>query len=93
MNKTAKELKGPPDTGALAIAKKQAPKNRIVKTVAVGKDLIAVAYWGGTVQVVDADGQVRTAQLLPHDVTSIASLDGNLVVGLSDGEVVALGMQ
>ena len=59
-----------------------------MKTVAVGKDLVAVAYWGGTAQVVADDGQVRTAQLLPHDVTGLAWLDGKLVVGLSDGEVM-----
>ena len=92
MRKTAQELKGQPDAAALALAKKQSPKNRIVKMVAVGKDLVAVAYWGGSVQVVAADGQIRTAQLLPHDVTGLAWLDGKLVVGLSDGEVIALGV-
>ncbi len=92
VSKAAQGLKGPPDAGALALAKKFAAKNRIVKTIAAGKDCVAVAYWGGALQVVAAGGQVRTAQLLPHDVTGLAWLDGKLVVGLSDGEVVALGV-
>ena len=93
VSKAARELKGTPDAAVLALAKKHAAKNRIVKMAVADKDLLAVAYWGGLVQVVAADGQVRTAQLLPHDVTGLAWLGGKLVVGLSDGEVVALSVQ
>jgi len=93
VGKVAKELKGPPDAEALARAKRLAPKTRVVKTVATRSGLLAVAYWGGTVQVIADDDAVRTAQLLPHDVTGLAWLDDKLVVGLSDGEVIALGVR
>ena len=46
-----------------------------MKTAVADRDLLAVAYWGGLVQVVAADGQVRTAQLLPHDVSGLAWLE------------------
>jgi len=91
VSKIAKELKGTPDAEALTRAKRQAPRNRIVKMVAVRNGRVAVAYWGGAVQVATADNQLSTAQLLPHDVTGLAWLDGKLIVGLSDGEVMALG--
>jgi hypothetical protein len=51
-----------------------------------------VGYWGGTLQVFDADGRLRTSQLLPQDLTAVAWLNGKLVAGLADGRVVALAV-
>jgi hypothetical protein len=51
-----------------------------------------VGYWGGTLQVSDADGRLRTSQLLPQDLTGLAWLGGKLVVGLADGRVLALAV-
>jgi hypothetical protein len=92
MEKTAKELRGPADPSALQTAKKNAPSGRIVKLVAVGNGLTAVGYWGGTLQVMEADGRLRTSQLLPQDLTGLAWLGGKLVVGLADGRVLALAV-
>jgi hypothetical protein len=92
MEKTAKELWAPADPSALRTAKQNAPSGRIVKLVAVGGGLTAVGYWGGTLQVLEADGRLRTSQLLPQDLTGLAWLNGKLVVGLADGRVLALAV-
>ena len=66
-----------------------ATPGRIVKRIAAGKDLVAVAYWGGTLKVLDAEGKVKSATVLAQDITALVWLDGKLVVGLADGSVVA----
>jgi hypothetical protein len=92
VEKTAKQLGPPADAAAVQAARKKAPPGRIVKLVAVGGGLTAVGYWGGTLQVFDADGRLRTSQLLPQDLTAVAWLNGKLVAGLADGRVVALAV-
>ncbi len=65
--------------------------DRVVKRVASNGTLTAIGYWGGTVQICDSGtGAVKTLQVLPADVGDIGWVEGNLVVGLSDGTVVAL---
>src|SRR5262249_34019150 len=90
IEKAAKELQPAPDAGAVKAAQKHAPAGRVVTAGAPREGVTAVAYWGGTVQVLGADGAVRTSQLLPQDLAGMAWLDGKLVVGLADGQVVAL---
>ncbi|MBE3069300.1 MAG: PQQ-binding-like beta-propeller repeat protein, partial [Planctomycetes bacterium] len=63
---------------------------RTVKRIAVAGGRTAVAYWGGTVHVLDAEGKVATAQRLEQDVADMAWLGGRLVVGLADGTVLGL---
>jgi hypothetical protein len=89
IQKTAEGLRTAPDTAAVKAAQKQAPPGRIVKLVAAHDGLTAVAYWGGTVQVLRG-GDVHTSQLLPQDVAGLVWLDDKLIVGLADGQVVAL---
>ncbi len=65
-------------------------KDLAVKQVVPGPDGTAVVYWGGTVQVILADGTLRAQQLLPQDITALA-WDGDLLVaGLAGGDIVAL---
>jgi hypothetical protein len=90
IDRRAKELRPAPDAGAVRVAQKHAPAGRIVKLVAASDGVTAVAYWGGTVQVLGPDGGVRTSQRLPQDVAGLAWLDGKLVAGLANGQVVAL---
>ena len=49
-----------------------------------------MAYWGGALKVLDAEGKVKSAAVLAQDITALVWLDGKLVVGLADGSVVAL---
>lgn len=63
---------------------------RIVKCVAESGGLTAVAYWGGTVTVLDAQGKVRSENVLRQDVAGLAWVGGRLIVGAADGSVVAL---
>jgi hypothetical protein len=51
---------------------------------------LAVAYWGGTVCILDKAGAVCAARRLPQDVTALAWLDGQLLAGDADGKLVAL---
>jgi hypothetical protein len=73
-----------------ALAKSQARPDRIVKLTAKGGEHSAVAYWGGTVRVVDAKGTVISEQLLPQDVTALAWQGDKVIAGLADGRVLAL---
>jgi hypothetical protein len=93
VQKTARDLQVPADTNAVKAAQKDAPSDRIVKAVAANGGRTAVAYWGGTVEVRGGDGKVQTSQLLPQDVTGLAWLDRKLVVGLANGQVVALAVK
>jgi hypothetical protein len=61
-----------------------------VKLAAADGDRLAVAYWGGTVSVLDKAGAVRAARRLPQDVTAMAWSDGRLLVGDADGKLMAL---
>lgn len=63
---------------------------RVVKRVARAGGVAAVGYWGGTVQVIGADGATKSVQVLPSDVSQMSWLNGNLVVALADGTVVAM---
>jgi hypothetical protein len=72
-----------------ALAKAQARPDRMVKLTAAGKDLSAVAYWGGTLRVVDNRGAIRSEQQLPQDATALAWVGARLVVALADGRVQA----
>jgi hypothetical protein len=85
----AASLKMPPDAAALESAQKHAPPNRIVKTAAAQGGLVAVAYWGGTLEVLGTDGQVKSSQVLAQDIAALAWLDGLLVAALGDGRIVA----
>jgi hypothetical protein len=71
-------------------AKKQARADRMLKLASSQGGLTAVAYWGGTLRVVDDQGKVKTEQQLPQDVTALGWFDGKLIAGLADGRVMAL---
>ena len=71
------------------LAKVQLP-GRLPKLTAALGDKMAVAYWGGTLQVADAAGKTTIRQQMPQDVTALAVMDGKLVVGLATGQVLAL---
>lgn len=80
-----------PPTVPDLIAKNLHPA-RIVKFIQSKDDRTAVAYWGGTVEVFDGKGQVKTSQLLPHDVAGMKWLGTRLVIAQSDGSVIALAI-
>ncbi|MGD0092045.1 MAG: hypothetical protein ABSE73_19200, partial [Planctomycetota bacterium] len=86
---------------AAVLAKLEAPKipealkgklltGRIAKHLAAGDKGTAVAYWGGTVQVFDTAGTLKTQQWLAQDITGLAWAGNKLAVGLADGRVVGL---
>jgi len=53
---------------------------------------VAIAYWGGTLRIVDGSGQLLTEQLLPQDITALAWWNGRLLAGLADGRLIALSL-
>jgi len=86
----AKAMAPAADANADATAKKVKAPRFISKFAIPHNDLTAVAYWGGRINVVDNDGKVKFTSQLPQDISAILSVNGNLIVGLADGEVVAL---
>jgi len=64
--------------------------DQVVKRVASGGGLTAIGYWGGVVQIVAADGSTHSLTRVAADVSDIAWLNGTLLVGTSDGEVVGI---
>jgi hypothetical protein len=65
----------------------------MVKLVSSSGGQTAVAYWGGTLRIVDDKGAVKAEQQLPQDVTALACIDGKVVAGLADGRVLALAVK
>jgi hypothetical protein len=64
--------------------------DRVPKFISVCDGSIAVAYWGGTLQIFAADGELRTQQLQPQDISALVWNGKTLIVGQSDGCVVAM---
>jgi hypothetical protein len=90
VTKMLAEMKSADDPAVSALAKKQERPDRLMKLFAGGKDKIAVAYWGGTLRIVDRDGKILTEQQLPQDITAMAWWGAKLIAGLADGRVMAL---
>ena len=62
----------------------------MLKLAVSGGDRVAIAYWGGTVRIVDKDGKILTEQEMPQDVTALTWVGKYLIVGDADGRVMAL---
>lgn len=69
---------------------KMLPPGLIAKLASEHKLTTAVAFWGGTVEGFDASGKAIFKQMLPQDVSAMAWMGDLLVVGMADGEIVAL---
>jgi hypothetical protein len=85
-----KRLAPPKEPRTDAAAKKQERPDRVLKLWSAGGGKLAVAYWGGTLRIVDDKGAVLTEQQLPQDVTALAWAREKLIAGLADGRVLAL---
>ncbi len=92
---TAADFVTPPKPviAPVTIAQEKLTPRRVVKQVAKGDLLTAVAYWGGTLQTFTAGGQEKTCQLLPQDITGLTWAGATLVVGLADGRILGLTVQ
>ena len=80
------------DAEAQAIASKYGRADRLLKFALSGPK-IAVAYWGGTLRLIDKSGAVASEQQLPQDITAMTWAGNRLVVGLADGRVLALDVK
>jgi hypothetical protein len=64
---------------------------RVIKEVLPRGGKAAVIYWGGLVRIGDGAGKVTAERQFPQDVSrAVWAGDGLLVVGLAEGQVVAL---
>jgi hypothetical protein len=70
-------------------AKTYAMPARVAKFVVTLGDRTAVGYWGGALRIYEGN-TVKTQQQLPQDITAMVAADARLVVGLADGQVLAL---
>jgi hypothetical protein len=75
-----------------ALQKKLGPQ-RLVKLVSTADKRTAVAFWGGTVQILDDAGRVQAMRKLPQDVTALIWSGGQLIVGDADGRLLALNVK
>jgi hypothetical protein len=66
---------------------------RIVKKLVVREGLAAVAYWGGTLRVLDKDGKVKAVNVFDQDIADVAWAAGDLIVALADGRIVRVGVK
>ncbi len=87
------QLRSGAEPAALAAARAAAPPNRLVKLAVTSGDRLAVAYWGGTVCILDKAGAISAARRLSQDVTALAWLNGQLLAGDADGKLVALRIE
>jgi hypothetical protein len=69
---------------------KKAAPGRLVKFALPNGKVTAVAYWGGTVALVNADGVIQAERRLPQDITAMAWAGENLLVGDADGRLTVL---
>jgi hypothetical protein len=74
------------------LANKQIRPDRMQRVVAAGDKHVAVAYWGGTLRIVNLDGQIRAEQQW-EDITAMTWQGDRLIVGLSNGLVQALDLR
>jgi hypothetical protein len=89
----AQDLQPPADPAAAEAAKKQAIPGLLIKRAIAAGPNTAIAYWGGTLRVVDAAGKVRTQQRFDQDIAALASQGNRLVVALADGRLLELETQ
>jgi hypothetical protein len=62
----------------------------MISRIAAGRKATAVAYWGGTLRIVDAGGKIIGERRMPQDVTAAMWMGDRLIVGLADGRVFGL---
>jgi hypothetical protein len=73
------------------VVKKLSRQDRMTKLATANGDLVAVAYWGGTLRIGDKTGTVKYEQQLPQDITALTwATAGKLAVGLADGRLLVL---
>jgi hypothetical protein len=75
---------------ALATARRSAPADRLVKLAATQDRLVAVAYWGGRVNVFDPSGLLKATTQRSQDVTAMIWVGSRLITGDADGRLAAL---
>ena len=79
-----------PDEKAMKIAAKCKTIDRMLRNAVTFGDLTAVAYWGGTLKLVDAEGNVKFQMQMPDDIGGLAVDGDKLIVGTSSGKVYGL---
>jgi hypothetical protein len=62
---------------------------KMVKQLKVSADRIVVAYWGGTVRILDQGGGVLAEEILSQDVVDLIPTGDQMVAALADGNVQA----
>ena len=78
------------ETAAVEILKEKLLPRRVVKQVTSQDGMTAIAYWGGSLQLFNQQGNELTRQLLPQDISFLNWCDKLLVVALADGTICGL---
>jgi hypothetical protein len=65
----------------------------VVKRMDVGKDCVAVTYWGGLIRILDLEtGRVLAVQTYETDIAATVWLGNDLFVALADGRLLKLNV-
>jgi hypothetical protein len=91
--KSSGELRPSSSGPALAEAQKKADPRRLVKFVIPSGTQTAVVYWGGTLQILDADSAVKTEQRFGQDITAAAWSGQQLILGDANGRLSAVSVK
>ena len=75
---------------APAALKAQLLPGRPIKQVVANNGATTIAYWGGTVQVFDANNALKAQQQFPQDAVTLGWNGSTLIVALADGMLVAV---
>ena len=86
---TLKRLKPIEDTALIARHQKQIGPTRRVKFVAKLGDKRLLVYWGGTLEIADAEGTVVARNEFVQDISAIGVRGTRILVGQADGRLCA----
>ena len=62
----------------------------LVKQIVVNANRVAVSYWGGTLQIFDADGALVASQVFQQDIAEMVWSNDTLLVADADGRLLGL---
>ncbi|MGA2030697.1 MAG: hypothetical protein ABSG68_00440 [Thermoguttaceae bacterium] len=85
-----KKMKPAQDAALVAKAQKQIGPGRLVKFVAKLADKTLIIYWGGTLEIHDAQGMVLASSGFVQDISAIGVRGSRILVGQADGRLLAL---
>lgn len=93
LGRAVKQSAAPEDPRCTSALAASARSDRRAKLAAATSDRVAIAYWGGSLRVVDTNNAIVSEQMMPQDITALTWFNGVLMAGLADGRILALSCE